>query len=461
MTENPPGSGSPDELEQDTSLYPGADEADHAVWHEDLPPADDFHDDATATEAEVEDSPTAGAEEEDQAAEAAEAQKRGRKVLLATVGVVALVVGGLAFNQFSKPSISGNLALPIAGMTGVAATENAGGKDADKHSQANANNKGTVAGLSDLSESPKTAEADITAIYNAGVDKTIAPSANKVALPGVPAAALTNDKKTEPSQTTDVMAAAPKMPQGTKVVAAAPPAAVEAVAPAAGVVPLMPSAVDSKTLDKNTLQPLTMPKGGAAPNLAAAATSTAVTPEMTARLNDLTTQMEALRKSVEQMSQQTQALAAKADATHGNGDVTALVQRLNDLEAQLSANKAQKKAKAKQPAAITLPSTADGVAVDDVAEKPAKEVVKTSRVKKTAAAKKAKTKAVEHKAAADKGKWVLRAATPDAAWVAPSKETTSLRQVRVGDTLPGIGKIRAINQNGASWEVIGSKGSIR
>ncbi len=461
MTDNPPGSRSPGELEQDTSLYPGTEEADHAVWHEDLPPADDFHDEGAETEAEVEDSPPAGSEEEDQISDAAEAQKRGRKVLLATVGVVALVVGGLAFNQFSKPSVSGNLALPIAGMTGAPAAEPAGAKEAGKDTP-NRENKGSVAGMADLAETPKTAEADITAIYNAGADKTIAPTANKVALPGVPAAALTNDKKAEVSQTTDVMTSAPQMPQGAKVMAALPPAAVTAAAPANVPLPSGPNGVANKGVDKGSLQPLTMPKGNAAPNMAAA--TSAVTPEMTARLNDLTAQMETLRKSVEQMSQQTQALAAKAEATHGSADVTALVQRLNDLEAQLAVSKGQKKVKDKQ-SSIVLPSTTDGAVAETTVEKtakePAKEVAKTSRAKKPVAAKKAKTKAALSKTSPEKGKWILRAATPDAAWVASSKETTTLRQVRVGDTLPGVGKIRAINQNGASWEVVGSKGSIR
>ncbi len=57
--------------------------------------------------------------------------------------------------------------------------------------------------------------------------------------------------------------------------------------------------------------------------------------------------------------------------------------------------------------------------------------------------------------------WVLRAASPDEAWVAQDSFTPELRRVRVGDSLPGVGAVRAIHQTGDIWVVEGSQGTIR
>lgn len=57
--------------------------------------------------------------------------------------------------------------------------------------------------------------------------------------------------------------------------------------------------------------------------------------------------------------------------------------------------------------------------------------------------------------------FVLRAATPEAAWVAKSKGDTNLQRVVVGDEIQQIGRIIAIRNRNGKWEVVGTKGTLR
>jgi len=64
------------------------------------------------------------------------------------------------------------------------------------------------------------------------------------------------------------------------------------------------------------------------------------------------------------------------------------------------------------------------------------------------------------KEASKPASWVLRAATPDEAWVAKDASTAELRHIQVGDELPGIGRVNAIHQAGDTWTVEGAQGTI-
>ncbi len=55
----------------------------------------------------------------------------------------------------------------------------------------------------------------------------------------------------------------------------------------------------------------------------------------------------------------------------------------------------------------------------------------------------------------------LRAATPDAVWVASGQTTADLKRVVVGDFLDQIGKITEIRQKDGKWEVLGTEGVLR
>lgn len=56
-------------------------------------------------------------------------------------------------------------------------------------------------------------------------------------------------------------------------------------------------------------------------------------------------------------------------------------------------------------------------------------------------------------------RWELRAAQPDRAWVSRPGEK-EMRLVKVGDSLPGLGKITAITYAGNLWTVQGTQGKI-
>jgi intracellular multiplication protein IcmG len=58
-------------------------------------------------------------------------------------------------------------------------------------------------------------------------------------------------------------------------------------------------------------------------------------------------------------------------------------------------------------------------------------------------------------------KWILRAASPEEAWIAKDAQTRELRPVHVGDSVPGVGKITAILQRGDTWSVQATNGVIR
>ena len=76
-------------------------------------------------------------------------------------------------------------------------------------------------------------------------------------------------------------------------------------------------------------------------------------------------------------------------------------------------------------------------------------------------AHKAVKKAPVAEAAPEPPQWVLRAASPGQAWVATSAVSRDLKQLHVGDSLPGIGRVTAIQQQGDAWLVQGTTGTIR
>lgn len=125
-----------------------------------------------------------------------------------------------------------------------------------------------------------------------------------------------------------------------------------------------------------------------------------------------------------------------------------------------------------------LESGSSSSARSDTASAPVKKasapVKKKKTVKKKSSSSKSSSKAADapynggatlngNAASASSGgatssQYRLRSAQSDVAWV--SDGSGSLREVRVGDMLPGIGEVRSIQQNGSSWSVVGSDGRI-
>ncbi len=143
-----------------------------------------------------------------------------------------------------------------------------------------------------------------------------------------------------------------------------------------------------------------------------------------------------------------------SDADQAND---ALQAEINDLRKQLATIKS-KKADAKKKKVVK--------AIKDT--KSVKKVVKIvakSKKKKASPVKKVVKKLVkktDKKRVSPKPKGlVLRAATPQAAWVASSKTALDLQRVAIGDSLPKIGRILAIVQKAGKWEIIGTKGVVK
>jgi len=163
------------------------------------------------------------------------------------------------------------------------------------------------------------------------------------------------------------------------------------------------------------------------------------------RLNALATRMDDLQKTLDQATQQlgqvTNMVAMSAGAP-SNKDVQ---DRLDKLEQEITTlhampAKTASHEKPMAPAALAAPSVKTTL----------KPVVKkvTHEVKPL----------VKPEAPVS---WVLRAASPGQAWVATSAQAHDLKEVHVGDTLPGIGQVTAIQQEGDNWVVKGSKGMIQ
>jgi hypothetical protein len=64
-------------------------------------------------------------------------------------------------------------------------------------------------------------------------------------------------------------------------------------------------------------------------------------------------------------------------------------------------------------------------------------------------------------AVASSAPYVLQAAIAGQAWLAAKETPDELRSVSVGDTVVGLGKITAIEQQDNVWTVVGTKGSLR
>lgn len=249
-----------------------------------------------------------------------------------------------------------------------------------------------------------------------------------------------------------------------------PPAAAPVVAPAPDVAPktAFSAPVSSPDMDKKEPQQAgsAMPAGvtpaaapvGAAMNEAAAKPVAAMTaaaapsPADEERISALSNRIDDLQKSLSQTTQQLGqindklATAVAPTASGQSQPDPALQERLNRLEQKLVQLE-------QQPKEMAAPVT-HHVSVDTILpERSTKHVHHISSHSFT-----------HHKMAAAKGKsngWILRAATPDEAWVAKDAKTRELRPVHVGDELGNIGKVTSIQQVGDTWVVQGTHGTVR
>jgi len=378
-------------------------------WQEELPPPhDDFEDQeqAGATAIETEETPVTVNPFEGKAP-----AKRGKGALLAGVFFVcALFIIGLVYLQIGRE----------AGETSAASTATT--PNEAKTAQPQTTTLAPESKTTDLGVTPTTSEADLNALYRPASNQAAGTTGGTTALPV--------------SQAVESKGAS----------ALVSPDEVMATAPAS-------SAKTTSNIASTDIS-----------DQAFAASQTA----FETRLKDLASQVEELKKALEQAIQQTTQLAARLEntqtASSSGASNTVVDIRLEKIEQQI-ANLTQQIVVKPKPTQEPMTSEAaiDGGSVSPPIVSKEPKGISRQTTKKPQKHKTKKTyatsEAVSQKSKANK--WVLRAATPDAAWVSQGADSAELRQVRVGDTLPGIGKVRSIQQTDDRWIIMGSKGSIR
>lgn len=441
----------------------------------DLPPEDDFHDAETLDD----DSELSGEESyvEDPAGEdvpevGAIDKGRGKKILVGALVVGTVFIGGLAYLQFGGNANKSSVAIPM----------------------------GQVIDLKNISEKPKTAAvmpktgsqaASAAAPTNGSTDMAslyVGSHADGMAN-ALPSAqdAMASGNKSSLGNSSDMMtldgpvsahdgAAVPAatIPGQDKATTDNTASAAKALAPIADTPALPPIPDVPSAATPSPLRPVPTAAVPAQPSLAASA-------EADARLKALNDQIDSLKKSLDQAAQQNADLTKRLetlqqDQTAAN-EKAALEGRIKELEQQIATQAAavpapvaaKPAAKAAAPAAHR--SELDMLADSSMAEPPVAE--KEAQVEKAPAVstKKKRTSVSRKKSRSasrrESGRssvaasgWVLRAATPDTAWVSMGADAAELRRVTVGETLSGIGKVKEIRQDGEVWTLIGTKGSV-
>jgi len=414
------------EASEQESAFPSQDDgASTETWQDELPPEDDFHDHDDGVEELID-------EIQDDASVTpppADGNKRGKAVLLGALVVGALFIGGLAYLQFAGTESGGGPMIPLGRVLDTDNLDKMTMPDAPEPMAAAVVGQG------------QSNAADIKNLY----DVNRIQSENKTALPTGDVKEVVTDKPMEAmsSQILDSTAE-------SKTATALPP-----------VPQPEPHVVKTETIPMPRVDDL-MPKQEAAPQagqlLPVQAQKTDKQAE--AKIASLTTQLEALQKSFDQVMQKNEELLAKVDTltkdqTASSGQEQSLQSRISDLEKQLGEkDKAMKDALSKTASVASKP-VPEKVLVQTDDDEPA--AVKAPVTKKAPARSARKPAAMKKPAVA----WVLRAATPDAAWVSQGRESQDLRRVAVGESLDSIGRVTAIKQNGDKWEVVGSKGTLR
>ena len=204
------------------------------------------------------------------------------------------------------------------------------------------------------------------------------------------------------------------------------------------------------------------------------ATPTA-SPAVEGRLNTLSNKVDDLQKSLDQATQKlTQVATLMSSQTSTQGANPALDERVTKIEQQLSqldhknrttpspTTKPAALASANDASLIDMSSTPKPIEplARPLTHKPHHMATVAKPHKPVRSAKPASQTPVAQPVAAAHEPWMLRAATPNEAWVAKDVNTSELRHIQVGDTLPGIGQVKGIHQTGNGWTIEGSQGTI-
>jgi hypothetical protein len=314
-----------------------------------------------------------------------------------------------------------------------------------------------------------------------GVKSTIpAPSAEPVPPAPVMAAPV-------PAAPVPAAVAAPAAPPVDQPVLPPVPSATVPAAPTVRAVAMPPAPVPAPVVSAPVVSAPPTP----APATVPAATAQEKTPVHIDHLPDAAPAVDASVKAAP-VHAAVPAPVAQLPAPAPSGEVAEMKATIDALKAQVASLNAQlQKAPVAAPVVsapmpvVTAPAPSASQDLPAVAEakqsrKAAKEAKAAEKAAKAAEKKAAKAEARKaqkvashdaHKAAAPSHKssapvenpsgFVLRGATPGSAWVAPVGNPGALRQVTMGETLPGIGQIIAIHNYNGRWFVEGTNGFIQ
>jgi len=404
-------------------------------WQDELPPEDDFHDQAEVQEELIDD---LIAESSAQSGEetASEGAKRGKVVMVASIVIGALLIGGLAYSQFGgggeQPDDATRL-LPVSKVMSVKEVRPTQPLPPAKQAPL-------------VKATDPTGKVDMAVLFHQAQQQASGAGASALPL---------KDKETAPTEKPEAVEKMSELVINTG--AAVPPPAL----PDDALVGLktQKTAVEAeKKGPPSSPAPVALQTPSPVPQPAAVVEKEKTQDKAVdhaaadARFRDIAAQLEALRKDLERALQQNAALTARLDALGG----------------EPSGVRSRKPEEKSVPATIAVDEPAraplsDGAAVASPSSlvEDGHEGAKNPPQKKKAVSKK---KAPAVKKTAQKPQtapWVLRAATPDAAWVSAGVGAQDLRRVAVGEELSGIGRVKEIRQNGEKWEVVGDKGTLK
>lgn len=393
----------PIETGEDLSLHDDFSPKDSSTetWQDELPPEDDFHDQDGEPEEVLDEMIEEASKHEGEAS-----PKRGRGVLLGALGVGALVIGGLAYLQFGQTTKDeGQKLLSVSNVMNI--------KEIRKTPSPQENSA-----IKTEQVMEPVGKVDMTALFHQaqkkeGVGETTAfpVKEGEMAPAERPEAVEKSSGLLSSSDSENV--GLPSLPPTS-----APPVVMNAA---------QELKVETLPVKKEEIKALVL--GGVTKDEGKAASMGVPQAVWEARLNEMTTKIESLKGELDHSLQQ-------------NAQLISQVETLKKTAA-LSQEPALKDTK-QETASLLVDGKGDQAVSQKTRTKtPAKKVVK----------KKATS--------APSPSWVLRAATPDAAWVASGPESQELRRVAVGETLRGLGKVKEIRQKGEKWEVIGEKGTLR
>ena len=431
--------------EQDTLA---SEESGGESWQEELPPEDDFQDQDDLQEELVDEIIPADEEQ------AGQEGRRGKGIVVAVLLIGAALVGGLAYFQFSggDDQEAGRL-LPVSTQLNIKEI-----RDAARQVKTDASDKAVAA-------AEATGKVDMNVLFHQAQQKAAAGGA---ALPSKDGSPVATEKPEMAETTSELLSTSDQ-----EVVRPLPPP------------PSIPALRENKVekvetipVKKEDIQALVPKKEETVSAKESAAAAAALSAQTEARLKGLQDQIETLKGALDKAMQNNTQLLARIESMQAAPPTATAVQetaglqeRIAQLEQKLAAQSKAKPATpvkekailaAKEELALPEPSFSvlDPLAVGQdelLKEKPAEKLAEKPVVKKAVKKPAPKKKVV----AAAPAPWVLRAATPDAAWVSVSRESQELRRVAVGDDLDGLGRIKEIRQSGEKWELVGEKSTLR